>query len=71
MTKLNLTSKDGLFVSYDLVNIREVRHGKAKGFYDKEDCENNGIKVTDSIIVIKFRDGNTTSFGDNWVATFA
>lgn len=70
MTKLNLTSIDGLFVSYDLDNIRDIRHGKAKQFYNKVDCESNGIKVTDSIMVIRFIDGNKTSFGDNWIATF-
>jgi hypothetical protein len=71
MTKLNLSSVDGLFVSYDLSNIREIRNGKAKDFYSKADCEDNGIKVNDSIIVIRFNDGNKTSFASKWTVTFA
>lgn len=71
MTKLNLNSIDGLFVSYDLADIKNIKHGKAGKFYDKSECESNGLKVSDSIIVISFKDGNTTSFGNNWVATFA
>ena len=70
MTKLNLTSVDGLFISYDLSTIKDIKHGKAKRFHNKVDCEDNGIKVTDSIMVIRFIDGHTTSYGDNWVATF-
>lgn len=71
MKKLNLNSIDGLFVSYDLADIKNIRHGKAKKFYDRVDCEDNGIKVTDSILIISFKNGTTSSFGDNWVVTFA
>lgn len=71
MTKLNLTSVDGLFVSYDLATIKNIRYGKAKSFYDKEDCEDNNIRITDAIIVINFNNGSTSSFGNNWVVTFA
>lgn len=70
MEKLNLTSIDGLFVSYDLVDIKSVKHGKAGKFYEKSDCEGNGIKLSDSIMIISFKNGNKTSFGDNWTATF-
>ena len=71
MTKLNLTSADGMFVSYDLATIKNIKNGKAKKFYSKEDCEGNGIKLSDSVIKITFKDGNTASFGDNWSITFA
>lgn len=71
MTKLNLSSIEGFFVSYDLSNIANIKHGKAGKFYDKAGCEDNGIKVTDSVIVIRFIDGHTTIYGDNWIATFA
>ena len=71
MTKLNLSSVDGLFVSYDLSTIKNIRCGKAKDFYTKSDCEDNNIRVTDAIIKINFKNGSTSSFGNNWVATFA
>jgi hypothetical protein len=71
MTKLNLSSIDGAFVSYDLATIKNIKHGKAKDFYTKADCENNNIRVTDSIITINFNNGSTSSFGNNWVVTFA
>ena len=71
MTKLNLTSKDGLFVCYDLANIKSIRHGKAKIFHNKKDCDGNGIKVSDSVLVINFNDGKCSTFGDNWTVSFA
>ena len=71
MTKLNLTSKDDLFVCYDLANIKSIRHGKAKIFHDKKDCEGNGIRVSDSVLVINFNDGKCSTFGDNWTVSFA
>lgn len=71
MAKLNLRSLEGFFVSYDLANISSIKHGKAGKFYDKEECESNGIKLSDSIIIISFKNGDKTSFGDNWIATFA
>ena len=70
MTKLNLNSVEGFFVSYDLSTIKDVKHGKAKKFYDKADCEGNGVKLSDSMIVINFKDGGVASFGDNWFITF-
>jgi hypothetical protein len=71
MTKLNLSSSEGFFVSYDLADIKNIKHGKAGKFYDKSECESNGLKVSDSIIIISFKNGDKTSFGDNWIATFA
>lgn len=71
MKNLNLSSKDGLFMSFDLSNIREIRSGRAKDFYSKSDCESNGVKLNDSIIVIKFNDGNVSGFGNNWIVTFS
>jgi hypothetical protein len=71
MTKLNLRSVDGLFVSYDLATIKNIKHGKAGKFYDKSDCESNGLKVSDSIMIISFKNGSKTSFGNNWIVTFA
>lgn len=70
MEKLNLSSVEGFFVSYDLSNIANIKHGKAGKFYDKAECEANGIKLSDSIIIITFKDGNKSSFGDNWIATY-
>ena len=70
MTRLNLSSVEGLLVSYDLQAIKNVEHGKAKKFYTKADCEGNGVKLSDSMIVINFKDGSTASFGDNWFITF-
>lgn len=70
MTKLNLSSLEGFFVSYDLANIANIKHGKAGKFYDKAECEDNGIKVTDSIMIICFKNGSKSSFGNNWIATF-
>ncbi len=70
MTKLNLRSIEGFFVSYDLSTIKEIRHGRAKEFYDKADCESNGIKLSDSVVIIVFKDGNKASFGNNWIVTF-
>lgn len=70
MEKLNLSSVDGLFVSYDLADIKSIKHGKAGKFYDKAECEDNGIKVTDSIMIVSFKNGSKSSFGDNWIATF-
>lgn len=71
MTKLNLTSKDGFFVSYDLSTIKTIKIGKAKSFYDKKDCEDNGVKLSDAIIIINFKNGYTSSFADSWVVTFS
>ena len=56
MIKLNLTSVDGLFVSYDLATIKNIRHGKAKDFYTKADCEDN-IQLR-TIIIINFNNGS-------------
>lgn len=70
MTRLNLSSVEGLFVSYDLQAIKNVEHGKAKKFYTKADCEGNGVKLSDSMIVINFKDGSVASFCDNWFITF-
>lgn len=71
MTKLNLTNIHGLFVSYDLSTIKNIKNGKAKDFYSKEDIEDNNLKVLDSIIVINFKDGTTSSFSSIWTVTFA
>lgn len=71
MTKLNLRSLEGFSVSYDLANIANIKHGKAGKFYEKSECEDNGIKLSDSIVIINFKNGTTSSFGDNWVVTFA
>lgn len=71
MTKLNLTSVHGFFVSYDLDTIRDIIYGKAKSFYNKTDVEENGFKLNDAVIVIRFKGGDTASFGDNWTVTFA
>ena len=71
MTKLNLTSFDGLFVSYDFETIKELRHGKARDFFTKDECEDNGVKLTDSILIIKFKNGSSSFFANNWAATFA
>ena len=71
MTKLNLRSLEGFSVSYDLATIKNIKHGKAGKFYEKSECEDNGIKVTDSIMIINFNNGSTSSFGNNWVVTFA
>ena len=70
MTRLNLSSVEGLFASYDLQAIKNVEHGKAKKLYTKADCEGNGVKLSDSMIVINFKGGSTASFGDNWFITF-
>lgn len=71
MKQLHLTSRDGFFVSYDLSTIKTVKTGKAKSFYDKKECEENGIKVSDAVIIINFKNGTTSSFSDSWTMTFA
>lgn len=71
MTKLNLRSLEGFSVSYELCKIANIKHGKAGKFYDKLECEDNGIKLSDSILIINFKNGTTSSFGNNWIVTFA
>ena len=71
MKNLNLTSVDGLFVTYDLATIKNVRYGKAKDFYTKADCEDNNVRLTDAIITINFNNGSTSSFASNWVVNFS
>ena len=71
MTKLNLTNIHGLFVSYDLSTIENIKNGKAKDFYSKEDIEDNNLRVLDSIIVINFKNGTTSSFSNVWTITFS
>ena len=68
--KLNLTSLENFFVSYDLSDIKNIKHCKASEIYSKKECEGNGVLFSDSIIVLKFNDGHTTSFGSNWIMTF-
>lgn len=70
MKKLNLTSLENFFVSYDLSDIKNIKHCKASDIYSKNDCEGNGVLLSDSIIVLKFNDGHTASFGSNWTITF-
>lgn len=70
MKKLNLTSLENFFVSYDLSDIKSIKHCKASDIYSKNDCEGNGVLLSDSIIVLKFNDGHTASFGSNWTITF-
>ena len=71
MKHLNLTNIHGLFVSYDLSTIKNIKNGQAKDFYSKEDIEDNNLRVLDSIIVIKFKNGQTSSFSDSWTITFS
>ena len=71
MKKLNLTSLEGFYCSFDLSDIKNIKHCKAKDLYSKEDCQNNGVLLTDSIICLKFSDGHTASFGSNWIVTFS
>ncbi|HHX38036.1 MAG TPA: hypothetical protein GX717_08660 [Clostridiaceae bacterium] len=70
MTRLLLNSIEGFSVSYELSNIKNIEHGKAKKFYDKSDCERNGLKLSDSVIKINFISGDTASFCDNWRISF-
>ena len=67
---LNLTSLEGFYCSFDLCDIKNIKHCKASDIYSKNDCESNGVLLSDSIIVLKFNDGHTASFGSNWVITF-
>lgn len=71
MKHLNLTNINGLFVCYDLETIKNIKNGKAKDFYSKEDIEDNNLKVLDSIIVINFKNGTTSSFSSSWTITFS
>lgn len=70
MKKLNLTSLENFFVSYDLSDIKNIKHCKASDIYSTDDYERNGVLLSDSIVVLKFNDGHTASFGSNWTITF-
>lgn len=71
MKHLNLTNIHGLFVCYDLDTIKNIKNGQAKDFYSKKDIEENNLRVLDSIIVITFKNGQTSSFSDSWTVTFS
>ena len=70
MKVLNLTSLEGFYCSFDLSDIKNIKHCKARQMFSKEDCQGNGVLLSDSIIVITFKDGHIASFGSNWIITF-
>ena len=71
MKHLNLTNIHGQYISYDLTSIKNIKNGKAKDFYSKEELVDNNIKVLDSLIVINFKNGKTSSFSNAWTVTFS
>lgn len=70
MKNLNLYTNDGLQVSYNLIDIKHIKYGKAKDFYQIDEIINNGLKPSDPMIIISFKNGTTASFGDNWAIDF-
>lgn len=57
-------------VEYAVETIKEIAHGKYKDFYSKEDIGGNGVRPNDSVIILRFKDGTTSSLGSDWVLTF-
>lgn len=57
-------------VEYAVETIKEIVHGKYKDFYSKEDIGGNDVKPNDSVIILRFKDGTTSSLGSDWVLTF-
>ena len=70
MKNLNLTNVNGFFVSFDLADIKFIKYGKAREFYSKQDLDSNCIGLSEAVIMIYFKDGNTASFANDWVVTF-
>ncbi len=70
LTMLNV-NVNGLSAHYALSDIESIEHGKAKDKLSKEDCKGNNIKLNESLIVIKFKEGYRASFAEDWILTFS
>lgn len=57
-------------VKYAIETIKEIVHGKYKEFYSREDILGNEVKPNDSVLIIRFKDGTTASFGNRWQMIF-
>ena len=57
-------------VSYPVETISEIVHGKYKDFYSREDIGGNDVRPNDSVMILRFKDGTTASFGSDWKALF-
>lgn len=68
--KITLQHEDGLKVYYDTDRIAYIRHDKASNLYNKSDLAGNGIKATESVLVINFKNGECATFGDDWSIIF-
>lgn len=69
MTNLNLFHKDGFNVSYALADIEQIIFGKVEDL-EAESYKGNGFIEGDPVIQITFKDGNKSTFGDDWTIAF-
>lgn len=65
---VNLLSETS--VSYPVETISEIVHGKCKDYYTREDIGGNDARPNDSVMILRFKDGTTASFGSDWKLIF-
>lgn len=53
-------------VKYTGEEIKEIVHGKYRDFYSKDDIGGNNVRPGDSVMIIRFKDGETASFDSKW-----
>ena len=67
---ITVQNNEGIRVHYDSEYIEYIGHYKAKDIYNRCDLEGNGIKPQDSIMIIKFKNGSSSTFGSSWRIIF-
>lgn len=67
---ITLQNRYGLAVSYNTNDIKCIEHDKACSRYDKDDLAANDIKPYESVIIINFKDGTSSTFSSDWTLTF-
>lgn len=71
MKTMKITSREtAKSVTYDIDEIKDIKHGQMKDFYSYPDIYGNNYKPQDSCIKIDFKDTTTATFGKDWVITF-